>query len=97
VGFTTFTVSATTIAPGATVTTTIANGPGNPRDWVGVYPSDGATLLDWKYLNGSQTAPAQGATTAVVAIAMPTTPGSYTLRFASGSSILGTSPTVIVQ
>ena len=98
VGFTTtLTVSATTVAPGGTLATTIGNGPGNSRDWVGLYPTNGSTLLEWRYLNGSQTPPAQGLTDATVNIPMPTTPGSYTLRFATGSVILATSPTVIVE
>ena len=30
-------LSATTVAPGGTVTATIANGPGNAGDWLGLY------------------------------------------------------------
>jgi hypothetical protein len=97
VGGTTFTVSTTTVAPGASLTMTIANGPGNPRDWVGLYPTNGSTLLDWKYLNGSQTAPTQGLTAAVVTFLMPSTPGAYTLRFTTGSTILASSPNLTVQ
>jgi hypothetical protein len=98
VGFTTtMSVSATTIASGGTVAVTVANGPGNPRDWVGLYTSNGSTLLDWKYLSGSQVAPAQGLTDATVFMPMPSTPGGYTLRFATGSLILGTSPLVTVN
>ena len=98
VGFTTtMSVSATTIAAGGTLAITVANGPGNPRDWVGVYASNGSTLLDWKYLSGSQVAPIQGLTDATVMMAMPTTPGGYTVRFATGSLILGTSPLVTVN
>ena len=93
----TMTVSATTVAAGDSVTATIANGPGLARDWIGLYSSNGATLLNWKYLNGSQTVPAQGSTNAAVSMPMPTTPGSYRLRFVSGSTILVTSPVVTVQ
>ena len=91
------TLSAATVAAGDSVTATIANGPGLARDWVGLYSSNGATLLNWKYLNGSQTVPAQGSTNAAVSMPMPTTPGSYRLRFVSGSTILVTSPVVTVQ
>jgi hypothetical protein len=87
---TTMSLSATAVAPGETVTATVANGPGLPRDWIGLYPSGSSTLLDWKYLNGSQSVPAQGVSSAAVAFPMPTTPGSYVLRFASGSTILVT-------
>ena len=54
------TLSAATLAAGDSVTATIANGPGLARDWVGLYSSNGATLLNWKYLNGSQTVPGSG-------------------------------------
>jgi Big-like domain-containing protein len=86
----TMTVSATAVAPAETLTATVANGPGLPRDWIGVYPTGSATLLDWKYLNGSQSVPAQGLSSAAVPLPMPTTPGSYVLRFATGSTILAT-------
>ena len=76
---------------------TVVNGPGLARDWVGLYSSNGATLLNWKYLNGTQSVPAQGSTSAVVSMPMPTTPGSYRLRLVSGSTILVTSPIVTVQ
>jgi hypothetical protein len=64
---------------------------------VGIYASNGSTLLDWKYLNGSQVAPAQGLTEATVVMTMPSATGTYTIRFATGSTILGTSPLVAVQ
>jgi hypothetical protein len=94
---TTLTVNTTTFAPGESVTATIGNGPGGARDWVGLYAAGGSSLLDWRYLNGSQTPSLQGATNAVVGIPMPTPPGSYTLRVATGSLILATSPLLVVQ
>jgi hypothetical protein len=93
----TMNLSATTAAPGGSVNVTIGNGPGLPRDWIGLYAASGATLLDWKYLNGTQSVPAQGLTSATVTMPMPTTPGTYRLRFASGSTILVTSPVITVQ
>jgi cytochrome c5 len=95
-----FTVSATTVAPGGTVTATMTNGPGNPRDWIGVYaagPSTYGAFLDWKYLNGSKTAPASGLTSAAVLFAMPTSPGTYILKFYAGATLLATSSAVITQ
>ena len=83
-------VQAITLWPGESVTATVANGPGLQRDWIGLYQNGSSTLLDWKYLNGSQTLPASGVSSAAVAFPMPTTPGSYVLRFASGSTILAT-------
>jgi len=85
------------VAAGEPVTATIANGPGLARELGRPVLVNGGTLLNWKYLNGSQSVPAQGFTNAVVAMPMPTTPGSYWLRFVSGSTILVTSAIVTVQ
>jgi hypothetical protein len=93
----TLVAGATTVAPGQTVTGTVANGPGNKTDWIGLYQVGGATTLDWKYLNGSQTAPASGVTTASVPFAMPSVPGVYELRFYAGSMLLATSQAITVQ
>ena len=64
-------LSATTVVPGGTVTATIANGPGNAGDWVGLYRRrrrrTGRTC-DWKYLNGTQTQPASGVTGAAAGV-----------------------------
>jgi cytochrome c5 len=92
----TVTVSATTVAPGGAVTATVANGPANPTDWLGLYATGGATFLNWKYLNGTQSALAVGVTSATVTFTMPTTPGTYTLRFSAGSVVLATSATITV-
>jgi hypothetical protein len=90
------TVSSTSVITGATVTATVANGPGNRTDWVALYPASG-TYVDWKYLNGLQTAPATGVTEATVSFTMPTTPGTYTLRFNAGATLLATSATITVS
>src|SRR5207245_8928918 len=42
---------------GGTVTATIANGPGRPGDWAGLYDANG-TPVQWQYLNGTHTLPA---------------------------------------
>ena len=52
--------------------------------------------LDWKYLNGAQIAPATGLADAAVPFAMPTTPGTYVLKFFSGSTLLATSAPITV-
>ena len=77
----TFSVSATNVAPGGTVTATVANGPANAKDWVGLYAVGGAAELDWKFLNGLRTAPAAGVAEATLFFTLPTTPGTYVLRF----------------
>ena len=56
------------MAPGATVTVTVAGGPGNALDWVALYDVGGSTELDWKFLNGSRTVPSAGVTEATVPV-----------------------------
>src|SRR5262249_1974065 len=51
--------SKTIYAPGESIVASFSDGPGNARDWVGIYP-DGATPGDvgstlWYYVGGSQT------------------------------------------
>jgi len=92
----TVTASATSVAGGATVTATVANGAGNRTDWVGLYLVDGPPI-DWNYLNGSKTAPATGVTGAAVPFVMPTTPGVYELRFYAGSILLAASQAITVH
>jgi hypothetical protein len=92
----TFTVSTTATTQLGTVTATIANGPGNVGDWVGLYATGGSGLLDWLDLTGAKTLPATGLTAATVAFTMPTTPGSYVLRFSTSTTLLATSPPVTV-
>ena len=61
----------------------IQNGPGNPTDWVGLYPTGNAngSYVSWSYLNGSQSPPSPGMTTATVQFTAPMTPGTYHARF----------------
>ena len=97
-GSPTITPSATSVAAGANLTATIANGPGNRLDWVALYPMGSSTFVDWKYLNGTSVAPATGLTGATLNFTMPTTPGQYTLMFFSNNSytVLATGATVTV-
>ena len=62
---------------------TVASGPGNRLDWVGLIAmgSPNSARLDWKYLNGSQTPPGVGVTGAVVPFNMPAPAGQYQFRF----------------
>jgi len=91
-----FTVSATTVSPGTVVTATIANGPGSARDWVGLYLVGASAEVDWKFLNGSKTAPTGGLANAVVSFTMPTTPGTYVLKFYANDTytLLSASPPI---
>src|SRR5215472_15516471 len=73
------------VAPGAKITVAVANGPGNPKDWVGLYaagqPDNSTNFLSWVYLNGTQTAPSTGVKSATVTMAAPSAGGSYEARF----------------
>jgi hypothetical protein len=97
VGSPTITVSTETAAPGEIVTATVANGPGNRTDWIAIHVTGASAYLDWKYLNGTKTAPAAGVSGAAVTFAMPATPGSYTLKFYAGNALLATSAAIVVQ
>jgi hypothetical protein len=92
----TFTISATAAAPLARVTATVANGPGNTGDWIGIYAAGGSAFLDWWYLNGTKVLPTSGLTSASVSVPMPTTPGSYVLKFSTPTRLLATSQTIVV-
>ena len=54
--------------------------------------------MGWKYLNGTQTAPAEGLSGAPLTFTMPATPGTYELRFFLNGSytVLATSATITV-
>src|SRR5438128_9808711 len=62
------TVSPTIVVPGGVITVTIANGPGNPTDWVSLSSATAGdySYLSWQYLNGSTTAPVLGLSTATL-------------------------------
>jgi hypothetical protein len=90
----------TAVAAGNTITATVINGPGSRFDWVGLYPAGttASTRTNWKYLNGTLTAPASGLSAATVTFTLPTTAGNYNLRFFAndGYTVLATSATLIV-
>lgn len=94
-------VSSTTVNRGGTISATVVNGPGTRWDWVGLYPvNNGNTgYVDWRYLNGAQSAPATGMTTAAVNLAVPMVPGQYNVRFfyTYGSTPIAISTTITVQ
>lgn len=97
----TIAVAPLSVNPGGALTTTVVNGPGNARDWVGLYCP--ASLLhtgyiDWKYLNGSKAAPALGVTGATLMFIAPPGTGSCNVRLFANDSydLLATSNTVQV-
>ena len=73
----------------------MSDGPGNATDWIGVFHTGDSdtTYLDWRYLNGTTTAPASGLTSASLALNVPAAPGDYELRlFANNVFAMATSP-----
>src|SRR5438876_2975783 len=91
---------AITVVPGATVSVGVTSGPGNPKDWLALYPTGAAdsAYLDWFFLNGTKSAPAAGLTTATVPFTLPKMPGTYEVRFFANDTFqrLGTAPAVTV-
>jgi len=85
----TVTVNPLTAAAGQSITVTIANGPGNKTDWVGLAFYGSATNSyipgQWQYLNGTKTPPATGLKSATLTFTIPTA-GSYEFRLFSNNS-----------
>ena len=100
-GAPTVAASSTVAIPGGTVTVTVAGGPANRTDWVGLYQAEAAdaAYMDWRYLNGGKTVPLAGVTGATVTFTLPTTPGTYSLRFFANSTfaLLGASAPITVR
>ena len=81
------TLSSTQAAPGAAFTATVKGGSGSVTQWVAVYlatapDSAYSYKSNWKYLNGTKTAPAAAVATPVqLTFAAPPDAGVYNLRF----------------
>jgi len=90
-----------TVAPGQEVTVTVTGGPAEGTNWIAQHVStapNNSHFPDWKYLNGGQTRPAAGQTSATLRFKVPLAPGDYNFRFFrdGADSLLATSPTVRV-
>jgi hypothetical protein len=85
---------------GTTITGTVAHGPGNRQDWIGLFNvADALTFQSWEYLNGSSILPAIGLSNATVYFTAPSAPGRYNVRlFAAGdpTTPIATSNAVLV-
>jgi len=72
------------------VTATVANGPENPKNWVGLYPTGASSAtsnrLALQFLNGLRTPPVDGVSEATLTFALPSG-GSYELRLFVNSSL----------
>jgi len=90
----TVTLGASTGPAGGLVAATVDNGPGLPGDWVGLYDANG-TAVQWQYLNGTQTRPATGVTSARVTFTLPPAPGTYHARLFNAAYVrVATSATI---
>jgi hypothetical protein len=78
----TLSVGSTSVQPGASVRVTFSGG-STTSDWVGLYASGAAITsdLDYRYLNGLKTVPSTVIASGSFDFPMPTTPGTYELRF----------------
>lgn len=92
-------VSPSAVLAGEPITVTVTNGPGNPHDWVAMYPAgEIENHVDWFYLNNEKDAPAEGVMEAVLTFVAPGTPGDYLFQFYRNDSydVIDTSATVQV-
>jgi len=89
------------VRPGDAITVVVAGGPATTTDWVTLTAAgdpDGA-YIDWKYLNGSRTAPWSGLASATVSFVVQT-PGTYNVRLYANNRLankLATSATITVS
>jgi hypothetical protein len=94
------TVSATSVAPGASVQVSVADGPAYRGDWVALSKVGSAVsvFVDWKYLNGTRGMPDTGVPSAALTFTMPLTPDLYEFRFFAnnGYTLLAVSAPVLV-
>ena len=94
-------VVSTSVAPGGQIDFTVSGGSGSRMDWVTLTPASApnSSYLDWKYLNGTKTAPAVAMTSATLQFTAPSTPGTYNIRFFANNSLanrLATSASITV-
>lgn len=99
-GTPTVTATPATVAPGGDISITVADGPGNPTDWVGIFAvgDPNTNGFDWAYLSGTRTAPEMGLTAATITLKAPARTGTYEVRFFenNGYTVLATSMPVQV-
>ncbi len=87
---------------GQTITVSVSNGPASRFDLVALYPASSTNAsgyLDWKFLNGTQSAPATGLSNATVSFTAPTQAGQYRVRllYNNSSTVLATSGIITVS
>jgi len=88
------TLGAAAGSAGGLVTASVVNGPGTAGDWIGLYDLNGRNV-QWQYLNGTQTLPATGVTTATVTFLLPATPGTFRAELYNATyTLVATSGTI---
>jgi hypothetical protein len=97
----TITPASLTVAAGGAITVTVANGPGNRFDWVGLYcpaTDPHSQYRDWFYLNNLKTAPGVGLSSATITLPAPGSAATCSVRlFANnGSTLLAATPLITV-
>ena len=89
-GSATVTVDKTSFASGESITVHFSGGPGNPKDWIAVYPrtspvQQGSTA--WQYCaSGTHTAPGQGVTSGTITLDATSVNNASAWPLAAGSS-----------
>jgi hypothetical protein len=93
--------SSITVVPGAIVTVSVSDGPGNPTDWLAKYSASAGNQTyypDYIYLSGTKTPPQTGLSSGSFPFTMPTATGAYNFRLLLTNSFtsVATSPIVTV-
>ena len=88
------TLGAAAGSAGGLVTASVMNGPGTAGDWIGLYDLNGRNV-QWQYLNGAQTLPASGVSSATVTFLLPATPGTFRAELYNATyTLIATSGTI---
>ena len=85
-------ISNTSVAPGGTIIANVSEGASGLQEWVALYnaadPDSAYSVTDaahpsgnWQYLNGTQTQPSVGLSSATLTFIVPTVPGTYNFRY----------------
>jgi len=82
------------VKPGDPIVVKFSGAPGNPKDWIGLYPESAApdrSWLSWKYTSGK--------TSGEITFSAPATPGRYNFRLFPNDSykLLSTSSSFVVS
>jgi uncharacterized protein YodC (DUF2158 family) len=96
----TVTLGSPGVSSGGAISFSVSGGPANPSDWVALVATSGpdSGYVQWMYLNGLKTMPANGIASASLQFTAPTTPGNYEIRWFAANSYqrLATSGTITV-